>query len=149
MMESKDFRKGIVQLEWEHKKNLMRIEDLKNKMKIINMMKVTRQIQSYLNEEDHDAKVSQEVSILEQTILMQKRVSRLYLICTISPYILFYCIHYFIVYTISLHKLFRCIHYLAVYIISLYTLFHYMHYFIFTACIINCEQIIFIRFKFF
>lgn len=74
MMESKEFRKGIVQLEWEHKKNLMQIEDLKNKMRVINMMKVTREIQSYLNEEDHEAKVAQEVNILEQTILMQKRV---------------------------------------------------------------------------
>lgn len=73
-MESKEFRKGIIQLEWEHKKNLMKIEDLKNKMRTINMMKVTREIQSYLNQEDHDAKVAQEVSILEQTILMQKRV---------------------------------------------------------------------------
>jgi len=73
MMESKEFRKGIIQLEWEHKKNLMKIEDLKNKMRTINMMKVTREIQSYLNQEDHDAKVAQEVSILEQTILMQKR----------------------------------------------------------------------------
>ena len=75
MMESKEFRKGIIQLEWEHKKNLMKIEDLKNKMRTINMMKVTREIQSYLNQEDHDAKVAQEVSILEQTILMQKRVN--------------------------------------------------------------------------
>ena len=140
MMESKDFRKGIVQLEWEHKKNLMRIEDLKNKMKIINMMKVTRQIQSYLNEEDHDAKVSQEVSILEQTILMQKRVSRFnthyFTIYTISLYTLFHCIHYLTAYTILLYKytisphtLFHCIHYLTVQIISLYTLFHCIHYF--------------------
>ena len=36
---------------------------------------LTREIQSYLNQEDHDAKVAQEVSILEQTILMQKRVN--------------------------------------------------------------------------
>jgi len=49
MVESKDFRKGIIQLEWHHKKNLMKIEDLKNKMRIINMMKVTRQIQSVSN----------------------------------------------------------------------------------------------------
>lgn len=75
MMESKEFRKGIVQLEWEHKKNLMRIEDLKNKMRIINMMKVTREIQSYLSEDDHDAKIAQEVNILEQTIALQRAVS--------------------------------------------------------------------------
>jgi len=74
MTESKDFRKGIIQLEWEHKKNLMKIEDLKNKMRIISMMKVTREIQAYLSEEDHDAKIAQEVDILEQTIVMQNKV---------------------------------------------------------------------------
>lgn len=75
MVESKDFRKGIIQLEWEHKKNMMKIEDLKEKMRIINMMKVTREIQSYLNETDHEAKVAQDVAILEQTVSMQKRVN--------------------------------------------------------------------------
>lgn len=74
MVESKDFRKGIIQLEWEHKKNMMKIEDLKEKMRIINMMKVTREIQSYLNETDHEAKIAQDVAILEQTLVMQKQV---------------------------------------------------------------------------
>lgn len=74
MVESKDFRKGIIQLEWEHRKNMMRIEDLREKMRVVNMMKVTREIQAYLTEADHDAKIAQELDILEQTILMQKRV---------------------------------------------------------------------------
>lgn len=74
MVESKDFRKGIIQLEWEHKKNMMKIEDLKEKMRVINMMKVTREIQSYLNQADHDAKIAQEVAVLEQTIQLQKKV---------------------------------------------------------------------------
>lgn len=42
MVESKDFRKGIIQLEWEQKRMLMQMEDLQNKMKDIQFMKVTR-----------------------------------------------------------------------------------------------------------
>jgi type VI protein secretion system component Hcp len=46
MMESKDFRKGIVQLEWEHKRMTMEMEDLQNKMRDIQNLKVTREIQA-------------------------------------------------------------------------------------------------------
>ncbi|XP_025093863.1 LOW QUALITY PROTEIN: cilia- and flagella-associated protein 43-like [Pomacea canaliculata] len=73
MMESKDFRKGIIQLEWEHKKMSMEMEDLENKMKDIMFMKVTREIQAFLNESDYDAKKASEISTLEQTILMQRK----------------------------------------------------------------------------
>ncbi|XP_076460305.1 cilia- and flagella-associated protein 43-like [Babylonia areolata] len=73
MIESKDFRKGIIQLEWEHKKMSMQMEDLENKMKDIQFMKVTREIQAYLNESDYEAKKAQEISTLEQTILLQKK----------------------------------------------------------------------------
>ncbi|KAK7108965.1 cilia- and flagella-associated protein 43-like isoform X2 [Littorina saxatilis] len=73
MVESKDFRKGIIQLEWEHKKMSMQMEDLENKMKDIQFMKVTREIQAYLNEGDYEAKKQQEIITLEQTILLQKK----------------------------------------------------------------------------
>ncbi|XP_067656775.1 cilia- and flagella-associated protein 43-like isoform X1 [Haliotis asinina] len=73
MVESKDFRKGIIQLEWEHKRMLMQMTDLQNKMKDIQFIKVTREIQAFLNEADYDAKKQQEIAILEQTILLQKK----------------------------------------------------------------------------
>lgn len=73
MIESKDFRKGIVQLEWEHKKMTMEMEDLQNKMRDIVNMKVTREIQLYLTDPaEYDAKKAQEIAALEQTILAQK-----------------------------------------------------------------------------
>ncbi|KAH9504597.1 Cilia- and flagella-associated protein 43 [Bulinus truncatus] len=73
MVESKDFRKGIIQLEWEHKKMSMQMEDLENKLKDIQFIKVTREIQAYLHEEDYEAKKADEISTLEQTVLQLKK----------------------------------------------------------------------------
>jgi len=73
MVESKDFRKGIIQLEWEHKKMSMQMEDLENKMKDIQFIKVTREIQAFLQEEDYEAKKALEIATLEQTIALQKK----------------------------------------------------------------------------
>ncbi|XP_033756153.1 cilia- and flagella-associated protein 43-like [Pecten maximus] len=73
MVESKDFRKGIIQLEWEHKKMIMQMEDFQNRMKDIQFMKVTREIQLYLSNSDYDGKKQEEIGKLEQTILTQLR----------------------------------------------------------------------------
>ncbi|BFY97723.1 hypothetical protein BsWGS_00763 [Bradybaena similaris] len=73
MVESKDFRKGIIQLEWEHKKMSMEMEDLESKMKDIQFIKVTREIQAFLQEEDYEAKKQAEIATLEQTITMLKK----------------------------------------------------------------------------
>ncbi|XP_077865529.1 LOW QUALITY PROTEIN: cilia- and flagella-associated protein 43-like [Saccoglossus kowalevskii] len=73
MTESKDFRKGIHVLEWEHKKNLMQIEDLMNKARDIQMLKVTRQLQAYLNDSNHESKIQQEIGKLEETLDLQDR----------------------------------------------------------------------------
>lgn len=45
MVERKDFRKGIIQLQWEHKKLGMLIEDLNNKARDIQMLRLSEEQQ--------------------------------------------------------------------------------------------------------
>lgn len=71
MVECKDFKKGIRQLEWEHRKMRMQIEDFLQKQKDITYLKLTREVQEYLNSEDYDAKKQKEINVLEQTIAYQ------------------------------------------------------------------------------
>ncbi|XP_043911887.1 cilia- and flagella-associated protein 43 [Protopterus annectens] len=73
MVESKDFRKGIIQLEWERKKMQMQIEDLHNKARDIQMLRVSKELQKYLFETDHDSRVLHEMSVLEQTLALQEK----------------------------------------------------------------------------
>ncbi|XP_018552334.1 LOW QUALITY PROTEIN: cilia- and flagella-associated protein 43 [Lates calcarifer] len=73
MVECKDFRKGIIKLEWEHKMMRMQIEDLNNKMRDVQMLRLTEEQQDYLNKTDQDSRVSKQVSILEKTIAFQEK----------------------------------------------------------------------------
>lgn len=43
MVECKDFCKGIIQLQWEHKKLKMQMEDLNNKSRDIRQLKLTEE----------------------------------------------------------------------------------------------------------
>ncbi|XP_075065290.1 cilia- and flagella-associated protein 43 isoform X2 [Mixophyes fleayi] len=74
MVESKDFRKGIFQLQWEHKKIQMEMEDLKKKSKDIMMLHVTKDMQIFLNESNYDKRVSNQILVLEETISVQEKV---------------------------------------------------------------------------
>ena len=76
MVESKEFRKGIVQLEWVQRKSQMRMEDLHNTAREIQMLKVTRDIQAFLNEEDYERKKSEETNVMMKTIAIQERRHR-------------------------------------------------------------------------
>ncbi|MEE6479719.1 hypothetical protein FKM82_012348 [Ascaphus truei] len=73
MVESKDFRKGIIQLEWEHKKLRMEMEDLNKKSRDITMLRVSKELQIYLNVSNYDNRVSNQISVLEETLNVQEK----------------------------------------------------------------------------
>ncbi|XP_018407904.1 PREDICTED: cilia- and flagella-associated protein 43 [Nanorana parkeri] len=73
MVESKDFRKGIFQLEWEHKKIQMEMEDLKKKSRDITMLRVTKDIQTFLNESNYDRRLANQILVLEETINVEEK----------------------------------------------------------------------------
>jgi len=45
MVECKDFRKGIIQQEWDHRRMRMKLEDLSNKARDIQTLRITQEIQ--------------------------------------------------------------------------------------------------------
>ncbi|XP_038613465.1 cilia- and flagella-associated protein 43 [Tachyglossus aculeatus] len=68
MVESKDFHKGIFQIEWEHKKMEMEMEDLNQKAWDIQMLYFSKDRQTYLNEPNYDSLIAHQISIMEQTL---------------------------------------------------------------------------------
>lgn len=73
MVESKDFRKGIIQLDWEHRKMRMLIEDYHDKIRNIQLLRVSREIQQYLNDEDSSSRQAKELQNLEQMLKIQSQ----------------------------------------------------------------------------
>ncbi|KAF5901569.1 cilia- and flagella-associated protein 43, partial [Clarias magur] len=73
MVECKDFHKGIIQLEWEHKRMSRQIKDLKNNARDIQMLHVSHELQEYLTEIDHDNRMSKKASNLEKTMTLQEK----------------------------------------------------------------------------
>ncbi|XP_068597731.1 cilia- and flagella-associated protein 43 [Brachionichthys hirsutus] len=73
MVKYKHFRKGIVQLQWEHKKMNMQIEDLEEKERQIKLLKLGEDQQKYLNKSDRQSCVSKQISNLEETIAFKEK----------------------------------------------------------------------------
>uniref|UniRef100_H0UV81 Cilia- and flagella-associated protein 43 n=1 Tax=Cavia porcellus TaxID=10141 RepID=H0UV81_CAVPO len=68
MTESKEVNKGIYQIEWEHKKMEMEMEDLNQKAWDIQMLFFSRDRQKYLNEPNYESLIALQIGIMEQTI---------------------------------------------------------------------------------
>ncbi|XP_037321813.2 cilia- and flagella-associated protein 43 isoform X1 [Pungitius pungitius] len=73
MVEYKDFRKGIIKLQWEHRMKRMQIEHLNTKARDIQMLRLLEEQQDYLNKTGRDSRVSKQVSILEKTLAFQEK----------------------------------------------------------------------------
>ncbi|CAB1445671.1 unnamed protein product [Pleuronectes platessa] len=72
MVECKDFRKGTMQLEWEHKVIRAQIEDLNTKARDIQTLRLSEEQRDYLNETDREGLASKQVSNLAKTIDYQE-----------------------------------------------------------------------------
>ncbi|XP_010158865.1 PREDICTED: WD repeat-containing protein 96 [Eurypyga helias] len=68
MMECKDFSKGIFQLEWEHKKMRMQIEDLQQKAQDIVTLPISKDRQLFLTVLNYDSRIAHQISMMEQTL---------------------------------------------------------------------------------
>ncbi|KAM6416094.1 cilia- and flagella-associated protein 43 [Rhynochetos jubatus] len=68
MVECKDFSKGIFQLEWEHKKMRLQIEDLQQKAQDIVTLPISKDRQLSLTVLNYDSCITHQISMREQTL---------------------------------------------------------------------------------
>ncbi|XP_009572136.1 PREDICTED: WD repeat-containing protein 96, partial [Fulmarus glacialis] len=68
MVECKEFSKGIFQLEWEHKKMRMQIEDLEQKARDIVTLPISKDRQLFLTVLNYDSRIAHHISVMEQTL---------------------------------------------------------------------------------
>ncbi|NXG82765.1 CFA43 protein, partial [Stercorarius parasiticus] len=68
MVEYKDFSKGIFQLEWEHRKMRMQIEDLKQKARDIITLPISKDRQLFLTVLNYDSRIAHRISVMERSL---------------------------------------------------------------------------------
>ncbi|CAG6016962.1 unnamed protein product [Menidia menidia] len=71
----KEIRKSIIQLEWEHRVIIMKIEDLHEKMRGIKMLRLSedQQHMTYRSKTDASSCMSEKVALLEKSIALMKK----------------------------------------------------------------------------
>ncbi|XP_074140961.1 cilia- and flagella-associated protein 43-like [Sminthopsis crassicaudata] len=68
LVEKKNYQKGITQIEWDHKKMEMEMEDLTQRAWGIQMLFFSRAHQRYISEEDHEITIGLQLSQMEQSL---------------------------------------------------------------------------------
>ncbi|XP_057704816.1 cilia- and flagella-associated protein 43 isoform X2 [Corythoichthys intestinalis] len=76
MVQTKDFRKGIIQVEWDNTMRRMQIEDLKNKERDIQKMRLTEDHKEYLKSDGDNRVCKQTVSMKETQALQLKNYQK-------------------------------------------------------------------------
>ncbi|XP_029106891.1 cilia- and flagella-associated protein 43 isoform X2 [Scleropages formosus] len=74
MVECKDYRKGIIQMEWERRRLAMLKEDLQNKARDIQRLRVSQEQQEYLSEADNKNRTAKQLSTMEKNITLQEKI---------------------------------------------------------------------------
>ncbi|XP_061824300.1 cilia- and flagella-associated protein 43 [Nerophis lumbriciformis] len=72
LMQTKDFRKGIIQVEWDNTMRRMQIEDLKNKERDIQKLRLTEDHKEYLKS-DSDSRVCRQATSMKEALAMQQK----------------------------------------------------------------------------
>ncbi|XP_054654462.1 cilia- and flagella-associated protein 43 [Dunckerocampus dactyliophorus] len=72
LVQTKDFRKGIIQVEWDNTMRRMQIEDLKNKERDIQMLRLTEDHKEYLKT-DSDSRVCKQALSMKETLALQQK----------------------------------------------------------------------------
>uniref|UniRef100_A0A7N4P5G4 Cilia- and flagella-associated protein 43 n=1 Tax=Sarcophilus harrisii TaxID=9305 RepID=A0A7N4P5G4_SARHA len=68
LVEKKNYQKGISQIEWDHKKMEMEMEDLTQRSWDIQMLFFSRAHQRYISEDDHEITIGFQISQMEQSL---------------------------------------------------------------------------------
>ncbi|XP_064573137.1 cilia- and flagella-associated protein 43 isoform X3 [Zonotrichia leucophrys gambelii] len=76
MVEFKDFSKGIIQLEWEHKKMKMQIQDLKEKARDIVILPISKDCQLFLTVHNYDTHTAQQLAGMEQSLSVMDKLHK-------------------------------------------------------------------------